>query len=147
MAVCKVIYHGDVIVDLTADTVTSGVLKKGYTAHNSIGEIITGTLDESAEVDDIDIVLAYGFTEGTRTFAEDGTITAKDSAGRTLVRTFTDGFKTCTSVLTDADGTELGKMVKTYADDFTEVTITDRHGNTKVKKIAYSVSQVESTVE
>jgi len=59
MAVYKVIYRGDVLVDLTADTVVPGVLKKGYTAHNSIDEIITGTLDKSSEVDDIDIVLAH----------------------------------------------------------------------------------------
>lgn len=43
MAVSKIIYDG-VGIDLTADTVTAGHLESGYTAHNSNGEIITGTL-------------------------------------------------------------------------------------------------------
>lgn len=147
MAVNKVIANGKVLIDLTGDTVTAGLLKKGVTAHDKTGEIITGTLDQSEEIDDIDRVLTYGFSEGTRTFADDGTVVARDSAGRTLTRTFSDTGKTCTSVLTDTDGVELGRMVKTYGEDFSKVTITDRHGNVKVKKISYSGSQVDVTVE
>ena len=117
------------------------------TAHDKTGEIITGTLDQSEEIDDIDRVLTYGFSEGTRTFADDGTVVARDSAGRTLTRTFSDTGKTCTSVLTDTDGVELGRLVKTYGEGFSQVTITDWHGNVKVKKISYSGSQVDVTVE
>lgn len=147
MAVNKVIVNGEVLVDLTEDTVTPGTLKKGYTAHDKTGEIITGTLGQGEEIDDIDIVLTHGFSEGTRTFAENGTITEKDSRGRTLTRTFSEDGKTCTSVLSDADGAELGTMVKTYGEEFSQITITDRRGNVKVKKLSYSGSQVDVTVE
>lgn len=147
MAVNKVIAKGEVLIDLTGDTVTAGSLKKGVTAHDKAGEIITGTLDQSEEMDDIDLVLTYGFSEGTRTFADDGTVVAQDSAGRMLTRTFFEDGKTCTSVLADADGVELGTMVKTYGEDFSQVTITDRHGNVEVKKISYSGSQVDVNVE
>ncbi len=146
MAVNKVIANGSVLIDLTEDTVSAGSLKKGVTAHDKSGELITGTMEESS-LDDIDQVLLYGFQEGTRSFAEDGTVTATDSQGRILTRIFTDDGKTCTSVLTDNAGETLGVMVKTYGEDFSQVTITDRHGNVKVKKISYSGSQVDVTVE
>lgn len=145
MAVNKVIANGKVLIDLTGDTVTAGSLKKGVTAHDKAGMPITGTMDESG-IDDIDQVLLYGFHEETWSFAEDGTVTAADPQGRTLTRTFSDEDKTCASVLTDDAGQELGRMVKTYGEDFSKVTITDRHGNVKVKKILYNGSQVDVTV-
>lgn len=147
MAVNKVIANGKVLIDLTGDTVTAGSLKKGVTAHDKAGEIITGTLDQSEEIDDIDRVLTYGFSEGTRTFADDGTVVARDSAGRLLTRTFSEDGETCTSVLTDKAGGELGRMMRIYGEDFSQVTITDRHGNVEVKKISYSGSQVDVNVE
>lgn len=143
----KVVFNNEVLVDLTGDTVTAGSLKKGVTAHDKAGEIITGTLDQSEGIDDVDMVLTYGFSEGTRTFADDGTVIAQDSAGRLLTRTFSEDGKTCTSVLTDKTGEELGRMVRIYGEDFSQVTITDRHGNVEVKKISYSGSQVDVTVE
>ena len=143
----KAVMNGEVLIDLTGDTVTASWLKKGVTAHDKAGVIITGTLDQSEEIDGIDRVLTYGFSEGTRTLADDGTVVAQDSADRLLTRTFSEDGKTCTSVLADADGVELGTMVKTYGEDFSQVTITDRHGNVKVKKISYSGSQVDVTVE
>ena len=146
MAINKVIVNGSVLIDLTEDTVSAGSLKKGVTAHDKSGELITGIMEESS-LDDIDQVLLYGFQEGTRSFAEDGTVMETDSQGRILTRTFSDEGKTCTSVLTDNAGEALGMMVKTYGEDFSQVTITDRHGNVKVKKISYSGSQVDVTVE
>jgi hypothetical protein len=44
MAVSKVQFDGQTLIDLTADTVTAARLQSGYTAHNSNGEKITGTL-------------------------------------------------------------------------------------------------------
>lgn len=146
MAVNKVIANGEVLIDLTGDTVTAGSLKKGVTAHDKADEIITGTLDQSEEIDDVDLVLTYGFSEGTRTFADDGTVVAQDSAGRTLTRTFAEDGKTCTSVLADADGTELGRMVRTYGEDFSQFTITDRHGNVTVRKITVTASGTSTEV-
>lgn len=147
MAVNKVIANGKVLIDLTGDTVTAGSLKKGVTAHDKAGEIITGTLDQSEEIDDIDLVLTYGFSEGTRMFADDGTVTEKDSQGRTLIRVFSEDRRVCTSDLSDENGYCLGVMTKAYNEDFSEVTVVDSHGNVKVKKISYSGSQVDVTVE
>lgn len=45
MGVNLVIIDGDTKIDLTNDTVTAGTLKKGIKAHNSAGDIITGTLE------------------------------------------------------------------------------------------------------
>lgn len=42
-AINKIIYDGDVLIDLTADTVTSDKLAEGYTAHDRTGAVITGT--------------------------------------------------------------------------------------------------------
>lgn len=43
MAISKVVYGGNTLIDLTADTVTAEHLIKGYTAHGADGELITGT--------------------------------------------------------------------------------------------------------
>lgn len=47
MAVSKVNYGSDTLMDLTEDTVTPTNLMKGVTAHNSAGESITGVLEET----------------------------------------------------------------------------------------------------
>jgi hypothetical protein len=39
----KVIYGGQVLIDLTADTITAGDLAAGVTAHDKSGALITGT--------------------------------------------------------------------------------------------------------
>lgn len=45
MAVNKIIYGGNTLIDLTSDTVDSEHLAKGYTAHGKDGSIITGTME------------------------------------------------------------------------------------------------------
>lgn len=44
MAYNKAEAFGKVLIDLTSDTVTPGMLKEGVTAHNAAGEKITGTM-------------------------------------------------------------------------------------------------------
>ena len=44
MAINKVVYDGDTLVDLTSDTVTPETLSEGVTAHNAAGEQIVGTM-------------------------------------------------------------------------------------------------------
>ena len=44
MGKSKVIYNDETIIDLSNDTVNPGVLKQGYTAHNSNGDPIVGTM-------------------------------------------------------------------------------------------------------
>lgn len=43
MSVNKVIFGGETVIDLTADTVTAATLAKGVTAHDKSGAKITGT--------------------------------------------------------------------------------------------------------
>lgn len=44
MAISKVVYGNDTLIDLTADTVTSDSLANGYTAHDKSGTLINGAL-------------------------------------------------------------------------------------------------------
>ena len=46
MAVNKIIYADEALIDLTGDTVTEEVLMAGYTAHRSDGTQIVGTAFE-----------------------------------------------------------------------------------------------------
>lgn len=46
----KIIYGGDVLLDLTNDTVSSDTLSRGITAHDKSGQIITGNLVPTDEV-------------------------------------------------------------------------------------------------
>lgn len=44
MAINKVVYGQDTLIDLTADTVTADALLAGTTAHKADGTTVTGTL-------------------------------------------------------------------------------------------------------
>lgn len=52
MAVSKVIYGGETLIDLTADTVKAENLLKGYKAHGADGEAVTGTCTFDANTQD-----------------------------------------------------------------------------------------------
>lgn len=52
MAVSKVIYGGQTLIDLTNDTISADKLKKGYTAHGADGEVINGTCEHDANTQD-----------------------------------------------------------------------------------------------
>lgn len=52
MAVSKVVYGGNVLIDLTADTVSADKLLAGIKAHGADGEAITGTCDFDANTQD-----------------------------------------------------------------------------------------------
>lgn len=43
MAINKVVYGTQTLIDLTGDTVEAGKILDGYTAHDKAGEVITGT--------------------------------------------------------------------------------------------------------
>ena len=53
MANSKIIFGGQVLIDLTSDTVTAETLAEGITAHGADGELITGesTLDSDTSED------------------------------------------------------------------------------------------------
>lgn len=52
MGASKVVFGGDVIIDLTADTIKKEVILKGYTGHGADGEPITGTCEFDANTQD-----------------------------------------------------------------------------------------------
>lgn len=52
MAKNKIIYGGEVLIDLTADTVVADKLAAGYTAHDRSGAVITGTSTFDADTSD-----------------------------------------------------------------------------------------------
>jgi hypothetical protein len=52
MAISKVIYGGNTLIDLTADNVKADKLLKGYTAHGADGEVINGSCDYDANTQD-----------------------------------------------------------------------------------------------
>lgn len=52
MAVNKVIYGGNVLIDLTTDTITADKLASGITAHDKSGKTITGTNTYDADTQD-----------------------------------------------------------------------------------------------
>ena len=62
--------------------------------------------------------MLVGFEDGTKEFLDDGTvITSTASDGRTLTKTFSDGFLTMTNVLKSAAGAEVARAVKTFDSD------------------------------
>ena len=52
MAISKVVYGGEILIDLTGDNITADKLKKGYTAHGADGELINGTCEHDANTQD-----------------------------------------------------------------------------------------------
>lgn len=52
MAVSKVVYGGNTLIDLTGDTVKDDKLLKGYKAHGADGEVINGTCEYDANTSD-----------------------------------------------------------------------------------------------
>ena len=77
----KVIYAGEVLIDLTADTVEAGKVLKGYTAHDKSGATITGTIESKATTTytpgTSDQTIAAGqYLSGPQTIAGDANLTA-----------------------------------------------------------------------
>ena len=52
MAISKVVYGGNTLIDLTSDTITEAKLLAGYTAHGANGEIINGSCDYDSNTQD-----------------------------------------------------------------------------------------------
>lgn len=88
LTVSKVIYGGQVLMDLTNDTITADKLKKGYTAHGADGEVINGTCEHDANTQDAtaaDSEILAGktaYVKGTKktgTMKNNGAVTGKIS--------------------------------------------------------------------
>ena len=61
----KVIWAGEVLIDLTGDTVTPSDLASGITAHDKTGEIITGTSTKDSDTSDATAVASEILAEKT----------------------------------------------------------------------------------
>lgn len=58
MAINKVIYGGNTLIDLTADTITKDKLQSGVTAHDASGAVITGTCTFDSDTQDATAAVA-----------------------------------------------------------------------------------------
>lgn len=58
MAISKIIYAGNTLIDLTADTIDADKLLKGFTAHGANGEAVVGTCTFDANTQDATAVAA-----------------------------------------------------------------------------------------
>ena len=58
MSINKVIFGGNVLIDLTSDTITESDLAYGVTAHDNSGSVITGTNTYDADTSDANAVVA-----------------------------------------------------------------------------------------
>lgn len=120
MAISKVIYGGETLLDLTADTVVKEKLLKGYTAHGANGELVTGTCEFDANTQDATATAAeilsgkIAYNKGNKVIGEmknngavDGTITTK--AGKyTVPQGYHDGSGTV-----QISSTEQAKIIAT----------------------------------
>lgn len=79
---------------------------------------VAGNLQLAINKEEVKRILLVGFEDGTKEFSDDGTvITSTASDGRTLIKTFSDGFLTMTNVLKNAVGVEVARAVKTFSSD------------------------------
>lgn len=76
---------------------------------------VAGNLQLEINKEEVKRILLVGFEDGTKEFSDDGTvITSTASDGRTMTKTFSDGFLTMTNVLKSAAGAEVARAVKTF---------------------------------
>ena len=120
MAYSKVIYGGQTIIDLTADTVTADLILKGATAHGADGEKITGTCEFDANTQDATATAAEiltgktAYNKGnkiTGVMKNNGAVSGKIStkAGKyTVPQGYHDGSGTV-----QIDATEQAKLIAT----------------------------------
>ena len=87
MAVNKVIYGGNTLIDLTADTVTEDKILSGYTAHDKSGALITGTNTFDSDTSEDTAVVAEilsGKTAHARGIELTGTMTNNGAVTGTI---------------------------------------------------------------
>lgn len=70
----KVVYDGEVLIDLTADTITADKLAKGITAHDKSGALVTGTSTKDSDTTDATVAVAEMLT-GKTAYARGSKIT------------------------------------------------------------------------
>lgn len=118
MGVSKVVYGGQTLIDLTADTVLKEKILKGYTAHGADGEQLTGTCEfdsntQDATATDDEILLGkIAYVKGTKktgTMKNNGAVSGKitNKTGKyTVPQGYHDG-----SGIVEIDSTEQAKLI------------------------------------
>ena len=106
-------------VDTWTENEKATILDWFQNMKDQLSEDAAVNLQIQIDEDGIERILMVGLANGNKTFSDDGTvITSVDSAsGRTLTKTFSSDFLTCTTVLTDNNGSELGRLVKNFSSD------------------------------
>ena len=61
MAINKVVYGVNILIDLTADTVTADKMAAGVVAHAKDGSTITGTAAVSYDAENEGLIMPEGF--------------------------------------------------------------------------------------
>lgn len=87
MAINKVIYGSETLIDLTSDTVSPDKVIAGITAHDKSGKVITGTCDFDANTQDATAAVSEileGKTAYVRGQKLTGTMPNRASAGGTI---------------------------------------------------------------
>ncbi|MBR0233438.1 MAG: hypothetical protein IJQ57_05775 [Synergistaceae bacterium] len=72
MPVNKVIYGNSTLIDLTSDTITASHLESGYTAHDSSGTLITGSLNPSGGTPSVQSKTATPYTTAQTVLPDSG---------------------------------------------------------------------------
>ena len=120
MAISKVIYGGNTLIDLTGDSIKADKLLVGYTAHGADGEPIEGSCSYDADTQDATAVAAEiltgktAYNKGSKvtgTMKNNGAVNGKIStkAGEyTVPQGYHDG-----SGKVSIDGTEQAKIIAT----------------------------------
>jgi len=88
MAINKVIFGGNTLIDLTGDTITAADLLKNKTAHDRSGAIITGTCEYDADTSDASAAqsdILYGETAYVAGAKLTGTMTNNGSVNGTIL--------------------------------------------------------------
>ena len=114
----KIVLGGEVLIDLTGDTVTKDKILKGYTAHGADGEVITGECEFDVDSSDVtaaqaEVLTGKTFAKGgkvlTGTMPNNGAVSGKiaTKAGKyTVSQGYHDGSGTV-----EIDTTEQGKLI------------------------------------
>lgn len=87
MAINKIIYGGETLLDLTADTVDAAHVLKDYTFHDKAGEAVTGTCTFDVNSQDADAAVAeilYGKTAYARGAKLTGTMPNNGAVSGTI---------------------------------------------------------------
>lgn len=87
MAISKVVYGGQTLIDLTADTVTKDKILTGYTAHGADGEKIDGACDYDSNTQDAtasDAEILKGKTAYVKGTKKTGTMTNNAAVAGTI---------------------------------------------------------------